>query len=228
MMKNVPRLRPRLIMATLVIFLVAIDCITFAEEARMSPQTVPPESELTAEQQEMVRVWEQHIAAEFQTKSLDSTLGTMTEHPFLNHVPVITGGNGLEEIRRFYGTYFIPGHPSDTKAVLLSRTVGRDRIVDEMIHTFTHAIEMPWILPGIEPTGKHVELPVVVIVEFRDGKIQSEHIYWDQATVLAQIGLLDTKALPIAGVEAAHKLQDPVSVPSNELIKRSEETKPSR
>ena len=216
MMKIDSHIWPRVVLTVFIMTSLMIGCTTF-EEARMSQQTTPPKSELTAAQQTMVRMWEQHIAAEFQSKSLETTLETMTENPFVNHVPVLTGGYGLEEIRRFYGTYFIPGHPPDTESVLLSRTVGTDRI------TFTHTMDMPWILPGIEPTGKRVELPLVVVVEFRDGKIHSEHIYWDQASVLAQIGLLDAKHLPIAGSEEARKLQDPAGVPSNELIKKSKE-----
>ena len=76
------------------------------------------------------------------------------------------------------------------------------------------------MLPGIAPTERLVEVPVVVIVRFRDGKLAHEHIYWDQASVLAQIGLLDPHGLPIAGVESARKAMDP-SLPSNTLIRRA-------
>jgi carboxymethylenebutenolidase len=175
---------------------------------------------LTTAQQAMVAVWEQHISSEFKTKSLPKTLATMTSNPLVNHVPVMTGGVGLKEVSSFYGTYFIPGHPSDTEIVPVSRTVGQDRIVDELIHKFTHTIEMPWILPGIKPTGKRVELAVVVVVQFRDGKIEREHIYWDQASVLVQVGLLDARRLPIGGVETARKVLAP-TLPSNTLIQRA-------
>jgi carboxymethylenebutenolidase len=99
----------------------------------------------------------------------------------------------------------------------VSRTIGSDRLVDEMIFRFTHTIDMEWMLPGVPPTGKPVELALVVIVHFRHGKVAHEHIYWDQASVLVQLGLLAASALPIAGVETARKLLDP-GLPSNGLI----------
>ena len=93
--------------------------------------------------------------------------------------------------------------------------------MDELVFKFTHTIPMDWILPGIPPTGKRVEVPLVAIVRVRDGKLAHEHIYWDQASVLVQIGLLDPARLPIAGVESAKKVLDP-SLPANELMQRAE------
>lgn len=148
-----------------------------------------PQGELTAPRRAMVDTWERHMAAEFDTKSIESTMPTMTADPVGNHVPVMTGGVGAREVRRFYTQYFIPGHPPDTAIVPLTRTVGGNRIVDELIYQFTHTIEMPWMLPGVPPTGRHVEVALVVVVEFADGKISGERIYWDQASVLAQIGV---------------------------------------
>jgi carboxymethylenebutenolidase len=168
----------------------------------------------------MVEQWERHLAAEFQDKSVDETMATMTSVPFVNHVPVMTGGVGAANVRHFYGTYFLPGHPPDTEIVAVTRTVGADRVVDELIHKFTHTIEMPWMLPGIAPTGRHVEVAVVVVVQFRDGKIEGERIYWDQASVLAQVGLLDAETLPVTRSEAARKVADPAQEPSNRLIER--------
>lgn len=168
----------------------------------------------------MVDVWERHMAAEFKEKSLDATMATMGSDPFLNHVPLMTGGVGLVEVRHFYGTYFIPGHPPDTEVIPVARTVGHDRIVDELIHKFTHTIAMPWILPGVPPTGKRVEVAVVVVIQFADGKITGERIYWDQASVLAQVGLIDPGTLPVTGIEASRKVVDPSQEPSNHLIKR--------
>jgi carboxymethylenebutenolidase len=104
--------------------------------------------------------------------------------------------------------------------VPVTRTVGIDRIVDELIHKFTHTIEMPWMLPGIRPTGKRVEVAVVVVVQFKDGKIAGEHIYWDQASVLAQIGSIDSGKLPASGIEASRKVIDASKEPSNSLIRR--------
>ena len=178
------------------------------------------DSDLEPGQQAMVEMWERHMAAEFNTKSVDETMATMTPDPLVNHVPVMTGGVGHSEVRHFYGAYFIPGHPAGTEVIPVSRTVGKNRIVDELIHKFTHNIEMPWILPGIPPTGKRVEIAVVVVVEFKDGKIAAERIYWDQASVLAQLGLIDPEKLPVTGSEASRKVVNPAQEPSNRLIKR--------
>ena len=178
------------------------------------------DQDLNAQQRTMVEMWEKHMAAEFKTKNIDATMATMTSNPFVNHVPVMTGGVGYNEVHHFYSTYFIPCQPPDTDFVPVTRTVGKDRIVDELIHKFTHTIEMPWILPGIPPTGRRVEIAVVVVVQFKDGKIAGEHIYWDQASVLAQVGLIDAEKLPATGIEASAESHHPSQEPSNSLIKR--------
>ncbi len=179
------------------------------------------ESNLTASQKDMVNLWEEHTAYEFEAHSIEETLSTMTDDPININVPLLTGGVGLEEVRKYYSEYFIPKNPPDTEVTLLSRTVGEGRLVDELIQSFTHTIEMDYMLPGIPPTGRRVEIPVVVVVEFRDGKIASEHIYWDQASVLVQVGLLAPDVLPVVGSESAKKMLDPTSVPSDLLIERA-------
>ena len=179
------------------------------------------DQDLTAQQQVMVKVWEAHMAAEFQAKSIDETMATMTPDPFVNHVAVMTGGVGGSAVRHFYSTYFIPAQPPDTEIVPVTRTVGKDRIVDELIHKFTHTVEMPWMLPGVRPTGKRVEVAVVVVVEFKDGKIAGERIYWDQASVLAQVGFIDQERLAATGIEASRKVINPTNEPSNNLIQRT-------
>jgi carboxymethylenebutenolidase len=121
----------------------------------------------------------------------------------------MTGGHGKRELRRFYSTDFIPTMPPDTRLTPVSRTVGEDQLVDEIIFSFTHTQEMPWMLPGVAPTNRHVEVPLVVIVKFREEKLAHEHIYWDQASVLKQIGLLTDPALPVRGAETASKVLDP-------------------
>jgi carboxymethylenebutenolidase len=178
-------------------------------------------STLAPKQQAMVATWDRHLAAEFGQKSIDATMGTMTSRPFVNHVPVRTGGVGYDEVRHFYSTWFLPCNPPDTEVVPVARTVGDDRIVDELIHKFTHTIEMPWMLPGVRPTGKRVEIPVIVVVQFQDGKIAGERIYWDQASVLTQIGAIDPGRMPVTGVEASRKVVEPSNGPSNGLIERT-------
>jgi carboxymethylenebutenolidase len=179
--------------------------------------------ELTAAEQGLNDLWEEHLRDEFATKDTSATLETMVADAYVNHIPVMTGGVGRKQLGEFYSRHFIPKMPPDTEIVPISRTIGNERLVDEMIFRFTHTIEMDWMLPGVAPTGKRVECALVVIVHFRDGKLAHEHIYWDQASVLVQLGLLDASRLPVAGSETAKKLADP-RIPSNELIRRTSAT----
>jgi carboxymethylenebutenolidase len=143
----------------------------------------------------------------------------MAPDAYVNHVPVLTGGVGRAELYESYSRHVIPKMPVDTETELISRTMGVDRLVDEMIFRFTHAIEMDWMLPGVPPAGNRVECPLAVIVQFRDGKLAHEHIYWDQGSVLVQLGLLGPTRLPVAGIGTAKKL---AMLPSNELMRRSQ------
>ena len=170
-------------------------------------------------QQTLSARWDEHVKYEFATRNTDDTLETMVVDSYVNHVPVMTGGVGHEELREFYSKRFIPQMPPDTAMTPVSRTIGVDRVVDEMVFEFTHTSKMDWMLPGVEPTGKHVKVALVVIVHFRDGKLAHEHIYWDQASVLAQLGLIDAQTLPVAGVESAEKVLNP-KLASNELMNR--------
>jgi len=174
---------------------------------------------LATAQQTLSTRWDDHVKYEFATRNTDDTIETMVVDAYVNHVPVMTGGVGHDELREFYSTRFIPQMPPDTAMTPVSRAIGIDRVVDEMVFEFTHTIKMDWMLPGIEPTGKHVRVALVVIVHFRDGKLAHEHIYWDQASVLAQLGLIDATKLPVAGIESAEKVLDP-KLPSNELMNR--------
>jgi carboxymethylenebutenolidase len=167
--------------------------------------------------QDLGEVFDAHTGAEFETRDIDATMATMSETPSVTHVPVMTGGCGREAVRRFYETWFIGRWPKDTALKRLSRTVGQDRVVDEVIVSFTHDCEMPALLPGVAPTGRKVVLPLVVVVGFDNGKIAYEHIYWDQASLLVQIGVLDREKLPVTGAEQADRLLDP-TLPSNTLI----------
>jgi carboxymethylenebutenolidase len=164
---------------------------------------------LASAQQTLSQRWDDHVKFEFATRNTDDTLETMVVDSYVNHVPVMTGGVGHEELREFYSKRFIPQMPPDTAMTPVSRTIGVDRIVDEMVFEFTHTSKMDWMLPGVEPTGKHVKVALVVIVHFRDGKLAHEHIYWDQASVLVQLGLIDVGNLPVTGVESAEKVLNP-------------------
>lgn len=168
---------------------------------------------------DLVALWEAHCRYEFETRDVDATMATMVAAPYVNHVPTMTGGVGHDQLKRFYKYHFIGGNPPDTTLTPISRTVGADQIVDEMLFSFTHTSEIDWMLPGVPPTGRRVEIPLVAIVRFVDGKVAHEHIYWDQASVLVQIGRLDPKGLPVAGAETAHKVMDKTK-PSNALMTR--------
>lgn len=146
----------------------------------------------------------------------------MTPDNYVNHVPVMTGGRGRDEMIEFYGRHFIPSLPANTTLRLLARTVGRDRLIDEFVFSFTHDVEMDWMLPGVPPTGRKVEVRTVVVVQFQRDRIACERIYWDQASVLVQLGMLDPTGLPVVGVAATRKFEDP-RLPSNKLIRRARE-----
>jgi carboxymethylenebutenolidase len=165
----------------------------------------------------LAATFDAHVKAEFQDLDLEATMATMSSDPYVHHVPTITGGKGTEGVRDFYGQHFIGQWPDDTETRQVSRTVGGDRVVDELIMTFTHDRQLEIMLPGIEPTGRRITVPVVVVAGFEGGKVSYEHIYWDQATVLVQAGLLDPNHLPVTGSAQAAALADQ-ELPKNELL----------
>jgi len=169
---------------------------------------------------DLEKLWDTHCFHEFVTRDVDATMATMVDEPYVNHVPTMTGGVGYRDLHRFYTNHFVNSNPEDTSLIPVSRTIGADRVVDEMIFSFTHTREIDWMLPGVKPTGRRVEVPLVAIINFRGGKLYHEHIYWDQASVLAQIGLIDPARLPVAGVATARKLLDE-TLPSNTLMGRA-------
>ena len=182
-------------------------------------------AEPTDRQEFLQNLWEEHMRHEFATHNTEDTLATMVDDAYVNHIPVLTGGVGKEALREFYSKRFIPQMPPDTEVAPVSRTIGTDQLVDEMIFKFTHTMRMDWMLPGVAPTGRRVEIPLVAIVRFRENKLAHEHIYWDQASVLVQLGLLDPNNLPVAGIETARKVLDN-SLPCNALMERARSLNP--
>lgn len=162
-------------------------------------------------------LWDEHVKHEFDTRDVPATMATMVSEPYVNHIPTMTGGVGSKQLSRFYQHHFVHGNPPDMKLIPLSRTVGALQIVDEFIMCFTHTTEIDWMLPNVAPTGKYVEIPMLGVVRFRGDKLYHEHIYWDQASLLVQVGLLDPTGLPVAGVITAQKLLDE-TLPSNTLM----------
>ena len=166
---------------------------------------------------DLVSLWEAHCRYEFETRDVDATMATMVDTPYVNHIPTMAGGVGHDQLKRFYKYHFIGKNPPDLTMTPVSRTVGEESIVDEFVFRFTHTSSVDWMIPGIAPTGRVVEVPMVAIVRFQGDKLVHEHIYWDQASVLVQIGVLNPAGLPVAGAETARKVMDK-SLPSNELL----------
>jgi carboxymethylenebutenolidase len=158
------------------------------------------------ESPDLSALFDGHVESEFAAQDVDATMATMIPEPYVHHVPVMTGGVGGQEVRRFYSEHFINQIPRDAKVTPVSRTIGKEQVVAELVVSFTHDTQWDFLLPGIPPTGKRVELPVVVVMKFENGKVAHEHIYWDQASVLVQVGLLDPTNLPVAGAEQARQL----------------------
>jgi carboxymethylenebutenolidase len=165
-------------------------------EQTVDKQAVQATPSLTPAQEALQSVWEDHTRHEFVTHSTEDVLATMAEDAYVNNIPVMIGGVGKAALGEYYSKYVISQIPPDFELVLISRTIGTDQLVDEVVAKFTHTIQMDWMLPSVAPTGKQVEMPGVVIIQFRDGKIAHLHLYWDQASVLVQIGLLDAEKLP--------------------------------
>jgi carboxymethylenebutenolidase len=169
----------------------------------------PPDSTLEV-------VWDAHVNAEFQARDADAAVATMTEDASLVHIPVSTGARGREAVRRFYAEHFIPAWPEDVSVEPISRTVGANRVIDELLVSCTHSRRMDFWLPGIEPTGRSIELLHVAVVTFEGDLVASEHIYWDQASLLVQVGLIDPDALPVLGREQAYAVTR--DAPLNRLL----------
>lgn len=168
---------------------------------------------------DFARLFHEHVAHEFVHRDPDATMATMVDAPYVNHVPTLTGGVGHDLLKRFYTYHFIPKVPRERESVVLSETVGADTVVIEHVSIYDHTQEMDYFLPGIAPTGKRIMIPTVVIAKFRGDKLYHEHIYWDQASVLVQLGLLDPAGLPVAGAEEARKMLDQ-TLPANELMEK--------
>jgi carboxymethylenebutenolidase len=158
------------------------------------------------ESPDLGELFDGHIAREFADFDVDATMETMVAEPYVHCIATLAGGFGGREVRRFYSEHFINQIPKDAKVTPISRTIGKDQVVDELIVSFTHNTQWDYLLPGIPPTGKKVELPHVVVMKFEDGKVAHEHVWWDQASLLVQVGLLDPANLPVVGVEQTRRL----------------------
>jgi carboxymethylenebutenolidase len=159
----------------------------------------------TPDQQTMLATWQQHTHAEFVLKDADAALATMTENPYLLMIATGTVCIGRAAVREYYADHFMPAIPPDLELTSLSQTIGSDRFVEEMVVRFTHTIEMDWLLPTLRPSGRRAEFIIAAVIGFEDGKVAHEHIYWDQATLLSQMGVLD-HPLAAAGTASVRQL----------------------
>lgn len=166
-------------------------------------------------------VWDAHVRAEFELKDADAAVSTMCDDASLLHVPVATGARGIPQLRWFYAEVFIPSWPDDTEVTEVTRTISEDRVVNELVVRATHDRVMTLMLPGVEPTGRRFELAHVAVVDFRDAKIAAERIYWDQASLLVQLGLVPAESAPMLGVAQTRAHEDP-TYPLNQLIEDSQ------
>ncbi|VUC38195.1 unnamed protein product [Clonostachys rosea] len=181
-------------------------------------------------------IWDEHTYYEFADRSVEHTMSTMVDQPYVNHVPTLTGGIGRESLTRFYRQNFIFQNSADTELELISRTIGIDRVIDEFINKCTHDSTVDWLLPGVPPTFKKIEVPFTAVVNIRGDRLYHEHIGWDQGTVLAQLGLMPQYLpfpypiegqkegarfeyrVPVTGIQTADKMRDRNSVASNEMF----------
>ena len=145
---------------------------------------------------DLAAVFDEHLRDEFELHDAAATMETMSAKPHLYHVPTMAGGNGRDEIFRFYRDHFVTKWPADTSATRVSRTIGEDQLVDELIMTFTHDVVMDALLPGVAPSGKPVSLPVVVVVKFHDGKVAAR-------AYLLGSSVATRPSRPIGSVDAA-------------------------
>jgi carboxymethylenebutenolidase len=160
---------------------------------------------LTPDQQTLLAAWQRHAYVEFVLKDADAALATMTGNPYLLMVPTGTACIGREAVHEYYAVHFLPAIPPDLELESLSQTIGSDRLVEEMIVRFTHTIEMDWLLPTLRPTGRGAEFIIAAVIGFENGKVAHEHLYWDQATLLSQMGVLD-HPLAAAGTGSVRQL----------------------
>src|SRR5262245_31296465 len=165
-----------------------------------------PDANKPEDSSDLGALFDAHIKREFVDRDVEATMQTMVPEPYVYNIPSMTGGFGSQGVRRFYNEHFISQIPKDAKVTPISRTIGKDQVVDELVVSFTHDTQWDYLLPGIPPTGKRVELPHVVVMKFENEKVAHEHIWWDQASLLVQVGLLDPAKVPVAGVEQARKL----------------------
>ncbi len=139
---------------------------------------------------ELERAWDAHLDALLVRRDLVAALRPLAAEPSLVHIPAMAGAAGRQAVERFYADQVLPHLPGDLALSRISRTVDRWRLVDETMVSFTHDRELPWLLPGVEPTFRRAEVLAIAIVGFDRERIGSQRILWDHATLAAQLGIV--------------------------------------
>ena len=133
--------------------------------------------------------WDEHLEALLTRRDIDAAMADMTASTSVRHIPTMTGADGRAEVERFYRQVMLPHLPGDLGFTRRSRTVDRFHLVDELTVSFLHDCEVSWLIPGIEPTGRHASVTAIVVVEFVRGAIASQRTLWDGASLAAQLGV---------------------------------------
>ncbi len=109
---------------------------------------------------DLEKIWDEHTFYEFGDRSVEDTMATMVQEPYVNHVPTLTGGIGRDRLTKFYRDHFIFSNPDDSNLELISRTVGIDRVIDEFLFNCTHdkVIDALYVAPlpsrSMSPIGR--------------------------------------------------------------------------
>jgi carboxymethylenebutenolidase len=147
---------------------------------------------------DLEQVWDAHQQALIQRRDLQAALAPLAAEPTVTHIPAMTGGTGHQAVERFYADQLLPHLPADLTLRRISRTVDRWRLVDETTVSFTHDREMPWLLPGVEPTFRPAEVLAIAVVGFDRTRIRSQRVLWDHATLAVQLNITAPAATGLA------------------------------
>ncbi|MDA0183195.1 ester cyclase [Solirubrobacter phytolaccae] len=146
-------------------------------------------TEIAQFMRKLEHLWDEHLEALITRGDVEAAMSSMTAAPSVRHFPTSTGAEGREALAAFYRDTFLPHLPSELQWTRRSRTVDRFRLVDELTVSFLHDSELPWLIPGIPPTGRRASVTAIVIVEFHRGAIASQRTFWDSASLASQLGV---------------------------------------
>lgn len=131
---------------------------------------------------------------------LDAAFALLTEDAAVVHLPAGTGASG-PALRRHLAEDVLPHLPADLAFKRLSRTTDKVRVVDETVVGFTHDRELPWLLPGVAPTGRRAEVLAISVTTFRHSRLnahRTESLLSARRTLWDHQGLVDQLGLPRA------------------------------